>query len=100
MSRNLLPQSAQPATPPQTVYASTGSNLGRSGSRWVAGWVATCSDAFSLIYGVLFVVGSKGSNFFKNFLIRRVRRVGIGRIEITVGTSCYTCYPCYPDGAA
>jgi len=65
MSRNLLPHRAQVATPSQAANTNTGSNLHRSGSRWVAGWVATYSDAFSLIYAGLFVVGSKGSNFFK-----------------------------------
>ena len=89
MSRNLLPHYAQPATLPRALNASTGSTLDRSSSRWVAGWVATCSNALSLIYAVLFAVGSKGSNFFKNL---RTRGRGKERIGLTIGISCYTCY--------
>jgi hypothetical protein len=65
--------------------------LGGVGSRWVAGWVAALHAITRHIHAALPGLGSRCSTFFNKLCIRERRTRE--RVELTIGTTCYTCYP-------
>jgi hypothetical protein len=72
--------------------------LALAGSRWVAGWVACFRGEIRLLYGVLAKQGSRCSIPLNK--LHMCKRGVKGRVEPTIGTTCYTCYPKTYEGEA
>ena len=92
MSKKLLPHRVQVATPKASILALVCSNLPATGSRWVAGRVASFVSLIEHTYRLYAPLSSRCSTFVNKLRTSKDRGFK-RRIRLTIRSSCYTCYP-------